>query len=157
MSGFEEFYRSSYSRLFRVVVTVTTDRQDAQDVLQEAYAKAAADWARVGQLDNPGAWVRRVAVNRAVDLHRRGRRRRLAYERLERVPQYEQASSEVEQGLRTLRPQDRQVVVLHHVVGLSVAEIANEVGRPSGTVKSQLVRGRRQLAAYLDISREEVT
>jgi RNA polymerase sigma factor (sigma-70 family) len=79
------------------------------------------------------------------------------YERLEPAPQHEQASGEVEQGLRALRPQDRQVIVLHHLVGLSVAEIALEVGRPSGTVKSQLVRGRRELAAYLNIAREEVT
>jgi RNA polymerase sigma-70 factor (ECF subfamily) len=64
---------------------------------------------------------------------------------------------DVEEGLRALRAEDRQVVVLHHLVGLTVTEIAGEVGRPTGTVKSQLVRGRRELASHLRLAVEEVT
>jgi RNA polymerase sigma-70 factor (ECF subfamily) len=158
VSGFDDFYRGSYRQLFRVLVTFTTDPQDAEDVLQEAYAKAAASWPRVSQLDNPGAWVRRVALNRAVDLHRRHSRRRDAYQRLEpRATASDAVSLDVEEGLRALRAEDRQVVVLHHLVGLTVTEIAGEVGRPTGTVKSQLVRGRRELASHLRLAVEEVT
>lgn len=156
MSKFEDFYRGSYPQLFRVLVTFTTDRQDAEDVLQEAYAKAAADWARVSRLDNPGAWVRRVAVNRAVDLHRRRGRRGEAYRRLQPPSPAQGVSLEVEEGLRALRPEERQVLVLHYLLGLTVAEIADEVRRPTGTVKSQLVRGRQQLAAHLRVTVEEV-
>jgi RNA polymerase sigma-70 factor (ECF subfamily) len=154
---FEEFYESSYPQLFRVLVTFTTDRQDAEDVLQEAYAKAAADWARVSELDNPGAWIRRVAINRALDLHKRRRRRQHAYERLEPRPlALDRVSSEVQGALRALRPHDRQVVVLHHLLGLTVTEISQELGRPGGTVKAQLVRGRHELAAHLSISHEDI-
>jgi RNA polymerase sigma-70 factor (ECF subfamily) len=154
---FEEFYASSYSQLFRVLVTVTTDRQDAEDVLQEAYVKAARDWGRISELDNPGAWVRRVAINGALDLHRRRRRRLRAYERLEPQPDgLDRVSSEVQSALRLLRPQERQVVVLHHLLGMTVAEICAELGRPTGTVKAQLVRGRHELAAHLSISHEDI-
>jgi RNA polymerase sigma-70 factor (ECF subfamily) len=153
---FEDFYASSYMQLFRVLVTFTTDPQDAEDVLQEAYAKAAADWTRVSRLDNPGAWVRRVAINRALDLHKRSRRRQRAYERLEPAERLDRVSSEVQAALRALRPQDRQVVVLHHLLGLTVAEISAELGRPTGTVKSQLVRGRHELAANLSVSHEDI-
>jgi RNA polymerase sigma-70 factor (ECF subfamily) len=41
------------------------------------------------------------------------------------------------------------VIVLHHLVGLSVAEIADEVGSPTGTVKARLARGRRSMAQFL--------
>lgn len=158
MSGFEEFYRGTYPQMFRVLVTFTTDRSDAEDVLQEAYAKAAADWSKVSRLDNPAAWVRRVALNRAIDLHRRRARGRDAYRRLDPAPPTtaDALSVEIEEGLRALRPEERQVVVLHHLLGLTVAEIADDVGRPTGTVKSQLVRGRQQLASHLRIAVEEV-
>lgn len=157
MIAFEDFYASSYPQLFRVLVTMTTDRADAEDVLQEAYAKAAADWPRVCGLDNPGAWVRRVAINRAIDLQKRRRRRASAYSRLEPVPeQLDRVSSEVQAALRALRPQDRQVVVMHHLLGLSVVEISAELARPTGTIKSQLVRGRHELAALLSISHEDI-
>lgn len=154
---FEDFYASSYQQLFRVLVTITTDRQDAEDVLQEAYAKAAADWRRVGALDKPAAWVRRVALNRALDLHKRSRRRARAYARLDPAVEPDgTVSSEVHAALRALRPQDRQVVVLHHLLDLSVAEISAELHRPSGTVKAQLVRARRELASHLSISLEDI-
>ena len=159
MSGFEDFYRGSYPQLFRILVTFTTDRSDAEDVLQEAYAKAAASWGRVSRLDNPAAWVRRVALNRAIDVHRRRARGLKAYQRLDPVQEAAAAdalSLEVEQALRALRPEERQVVVLHHLLGLTVAEIAEEVRRPTGTVKSQLMRGRQQLATQLRITVEEV-
>jgi RNA polymerase sigma-70 factor (ECF subfamily) len=154
---FEDFYLSSYPQLFRILVTFTTDRQDAEDVLQEAFAKAAADWTRVAALDNPGAWVRRVAINRALDLHKRSGRRRRAYARLQpHEDQLDRVSSEVQAALRALRPEDRQVVVLHHLLELTVAEISDELARPPGTVKSQLVRGRHELAAHLSISHEDI-
>jgi RNA polymerase sigma factor (sigma-70 family) len=157
VTEFEEFYAGSRVQLFRVLVTFTTDPQDAEDVLQEAYAKAAADWERVSRLDNPGAWVRRVALNRALDLHKRSRRRRRAYERLTPADTAtaDRVSLDVQEALRTLRPDERQVVVLHHLLGMSVAEISAETGRPSGTVKAQLVRGRHRLANELRLSHED--
>lgn len=156
MNNFEEFYAQSRLQLFRVLVTFTTDPQDAEDVLQEAYAKAAADWHRVSQLDNPGAWVRRVALNRALDLHKRSRRRRLAYERYTPADiAADRISVEVQEALRALRPEERQVVVLHHLLGMSVAEISADTGRPTGTVKAQLVRGRHRLASQLRISHQD--
>lgn len=157
MEEFEDFYAASYSALFRVLVTFTTDRQDAEDVLQEAYARAASDWRRVSQLDNPAAWVRRVAMNRAVDGHRRRSRRRAAYARLEATTVATPALDvDVQTALRGLRLEEREAVVLHHLLGLTVAEIAADTGRPTGTIKAQLVRGRQQLADQLRISLEDV-
>jgi DNA-directed RNA polymerase specialized sigma24 family protein len=48
------------------------------------------------------------------------------------------------------------VIVLHHLVGLPVEEVARELGVPAGTVKSRLARGRRAVALVLDADRPEV-
>jgi RNA polymerase sigma-70 factor (ECF subfamily) len=49
------------------------------------------------------------------------------------------------------------VIVLHHLVGLPVEEVARELRVPAGTVKSRLARGRGALAHVLDIDRREVS
>jgi RNA polymerase sigma-70 factor, ECF subfamily len=60
-------------------------------------------------------------------------------------------------GLRALPVAQRQVLVLHHLVGLPVAEVAHELGLPVGTVKTRLARGRRALARRLALDPEEVS
>jgi hypothetical protein len=59
--GFDTFYQDSYARLVRQLWAVTGSRQDAEDVVQEAFIRAAARWGRVGAYDQPEAWVRQVA------------------------------------------------------------------------------------------------
>jgi RNA polymerase sigma-70 factor (ECF subfamily) len=58
------------------------------------------------------------------------------------------------QALRTLPVRQRQAIVLHHLVGLPVEEVAQTMAARSGTVKSLLSRGRRALAAKLRESEE---
>lgn len=147
---FTDFYNSTYRQIYRVVVPLTLDRSDTEDVLQETYAVAARDWDKVQAADSPLAWVRRVAMNRAMDLHRKRYRRRSAYSLLRPEQEHvDDLSVEVFDALRRLPIQERQVVVLHHLLDLPVEQIALEVERPSGTVKAQLVRGRRRLAETL--------
>jgi RNA polymerase sigma-70 factor (ECF subfamily) len=148
---FEEFYVATWPRLLRPLVLITTDRADAEDVLQEAFMKAARDWTRVGELDQPGAWVRRVAINAAIDVHRRRTRQRSAYQQIgeARSLPSDAMSLEVAEALRELPVAERQVLVCHYLLSMPVAEIADELARPSGTVKAQLVRGRKQLADRL--------
>ena len=154
--GFAAFYAATWHRLLRTVVLVTADRGDAEDVLQEAYAKAARDWPTVSAMADAAAWVRRVAVNAAVDEHRRRGRRRAAYARVRpEVVHHDDLSVEVMDALRALPITERQVVVLHHLLQLTVTAIGEELNRPTGTVKAQLVRGRTRLAALLELDVKE--
>jgi RNA polymerase sigma-70 factor (ECF subfamily) len=155
VDDFTDFYNSTYRQIYRVVVPMTLDRSDTEDVLQETYAVAARDWHKVQAADSPVAWVRRVAMNRAMDLHRKRYRRKRAYGLLQPQEHHlDDLSVEVFDALQRLPIEERQVVVLHHLIDLPVEQIAQEVGRPSGTVKAQLVRGRRHLAEALRL--EEV-
>jgi RNA polymerase sigma-70 factor (ECF subfamily) len=156
---FAAFYASAFSRLVGQVFLVTGDLRDAEDLVQEAMARASARWGRLRTYDVPEAWVRRVAMNLAADLRRRSRRRLAAMTRLAAMPATEVVELPTEDlrivaALGTLPLSQRQVLVLHHLADLPLAEVATTLRVPVGTVKSRLKRARRALAALL--SAEEV-
>jgi RNA polymerase sigma-70 factor (ECF subfamily) len=153
---FAGFYTASYQRLLGQLFAVTGDLAEAENLLQEAYARAVVRWAQVCAYDSPEAWVRRVALNLAA---RRLRRRAVALWRLGPPPVVPELSPELldlHRALGTLPLGQRQVIVLHHLVGLPVEEVAGALGLPAGTVKSRLARGRRALAQVLETDRPEV-
>jgi RNA polymerase sigma-70 factor (ECF subfamily) len=82
--GFAAFYTGSYRRLLGHLFTVTGDLAEAENALQEAYARAFVRWPRVRDYDLPEAWVRRVALNLAAMAARSLRRRTRALLRLGR-------------------------------------------------------------------------
>ena len=156
---FADFYTASYQRLLGQLFTVTGDLAEAENLLQEAYARAFARWAQVCAYDHPEAWVRRVALNLAAMAARRLRRRAVALWRLGPPPVVPELSPELldlHRALGALPLGQRQVIVLHHLVGLPVEEVAHELQVPAVTVKSRLARGRRALAQVLDTDRPEV-
>jgi RNA polymerase sigma-70 factor, ECF subfamily len=105
----------------------------------------------------PEAWVRRVAINLAAERARRVRRQARALLRAGPPPHVPPVSDEalaLLEALRTLPVRQRQAVVLHHLIGMPVEEVASTLSTPSGTVKSLLARGRQALAARLEDSEE---
>jgi RNA polymerase sigma-70 factor (ECF subfamily) len=159
--SFEEFYDATYHRLLRQLVLVTGDRGDAEDLLQDAYGRAAVRWRRLGDYQAPEAWVRRVALRLATDRARRARRRAAALLRLgppPHPPSVELSADllDLYTALRELPAGQRQAVVLHHLVGLPVEEVARQLNLPVGTIKSRLTRGRAVLARCLEPGREVV-
>jgi RNA polymerase sigma-70 factor (ECF subfamily) len=156
---FDGFYAASYRRLLKQLVAVTGDLAEAEDALQEAYARASVRWQRLVAYDSPEAWVRRVAMNVAVSAARRARRRAIALGRLApqpAVPELTPDALDLAAALRSIPLGQRQAVVLHHLVGLPVGEIARELGLPAGTVKARLARGRAALARRLALDPEEM-
>jgi RNA polymerase sigma-70 factor (ECF subfamily) len=156
---FADFYTASYQRLLGQLFAVTGDLAEAENLLQEAYARAFARWAQVHAYDRPEAWVRRVALNLAAMAARRLRRRAVALWRLGPPPVVPELSPELldlHRALGTLPLGPRPVIGLHHLVGLPVEEVARELRVPTGTVKSRLTRGRRALAQVLATDRPEV-
>jgi RNA polymerase sigma-70 factor (ECF subfamily) len=149
-----ELYHACYRRLVAQVYAFTTDLTEAQDVVQEAFARALARPRGLADVDNPEAWLRTVAVN---VVRRRWRRRQLLDTILRRdrpitrlvepAPGPERA--DLREALTGLPASYREVIVLHYYADLPVDEIAGLLGVPVGTVKSRLSRGRAALAAYL--------
>jgi RNA polymerase sigma-70 factor (ECF subfamily) len=165
--GFDQFVVASHRRLLRQLSAMTADVEQAQDCLQEAYERAWARWRLVGGLDDPEAWVRKVAWRVAVSSHRR--RATLARLLPRLVPTEARAAVrsegpgrsgfagpggveealDVQDALRRVAADQRQALVVFYLVGMSVAEVADEAGVSVGTVKSRLHRGRNVLARLL--------
>jgi RNA polymerase sigma-70 factor (ECF subfamily) len=153
--SFDDSYSQGYRSVLRAVVLLVPTAEDAHDLTQEAYARALARWDDVGKLENPEAWVRRVAVNAAIDVSRRNRSRRSAYRLLlgrpAAVAPSDGSAVDVQRAIAALKPAQRQAIVLHYLLDMSVEQIAKETGRPTGTVKTNLARGRAALAAMLRV------
>jgi RNA polymerase sigma-70 factor (ECF subfamily) len=151
-ASFEEFYAATVDRLLGHLFLVTGDLHAAEEIVQEAFTRASMRWPRLRSYDVPEAWVRRVAMNLAADRARSLRRQTRALMRLGPPPAVPSVSVEtlaLVEALRTLPVRQRQAVVLHYLADLPVADIAQALAVPSGTVKSLLARGRRALAAKL--------
>jgi len=160
---FCEFYQANYGRVVAMATAMLGDRREAEDVAQEAFARALARWSRLCRYDQPGAWVRTVALRLAIDSARRARRGvratvALAAQRRPDDPEPSDALPFTALGaaLRTLPLRERHVIVLHYLADLPVAEIARECGLPSGTVKARLAAGRKRLGQQLGCQPEEV-
>jgi RNA polymerase sigma-70 factor, ECF subfamily len=151
-ASFEEFYAATVDRLLGQLFLVTGDLHAAEELVQEAFTRAAMRWSYLRSYDVPEAWVRRVAMNLAADRARGLRRQARALVRLGPPPAVPAVSVEtlaLVQALRTLPVRQRQAIVLHYLADLPVGDIAQALGVPAGTVKSLLARGRRALAARL--------
>jgi RNA polymerase sigma-70 factor, ECF subfamily len=150
--SFEEFYTGAVGRLLGQLFPVTGDLHEAEEVVQEAFARASVRWPRLRDYDLPEAWVRRVAMNLAADRARSLRRQARAVLKLSPPPEAPAVSVEalaLAEALRSLPIRQRQVIVLHHLADLPVGEVARTLELRDGTVKSLLARGRRALAAKL--------
>jgi RNA polymerase sigma-70 factor (ECF subfamily) len=154
IDGFDVFYRGTSRRLARYAYGLTGDAAEAQDLTQEAYARAWQHWRKVTTCDEPEAWLRVVVTRLATDRWRRLGVRRAA-SRAEHRPAPADPPSEntvlLVMALRTLPVPHRRALVLHYMLDRSVADIAVETATNVNTVKSWLSRGRAGLAAALGL------
>lgn len=146
-------YDTSYRRLVGQLYGVCGDLSDAEDVVQEAFARAVAQPRRFAKVDNPEAWLRTVAVNLARTRHRR---RLLGDRLLSRASAQAAHPADLTEdrvalveAMRRLPAAQREALALHYLGDLPVHEVARTVDAPLGTVKARLSRGRAALAALL--------
>ncbi|TNM42892.1 RNA polymerase sigma factor [Nocardioides albidus] len=155
--GIDRLYAASYRRLVVQMYAICGDLADAEDAVQEAFITALRKQWTFRSVDNPEAWLRTVALRR---LHRGWRHLAVVrrHQGLDRGPEPAAGVGPehvaLVDALAHLDPAQREVVVLHHLADLSVAEIADQLGVPQGTVKSRLGRGRQRLGELL-AEREE--
>jgi RNA polymerase sigma-70 factor, ECF subfamily len=157
---FAEFYEASYCRVVALVTAIVGERHQAEDIAQEAFARALIRWSRVARYDLPEAWVRRVALRLTIDAGRRTRRAAALSLRLaagQRGTQRDPlAATALSVALMRLPLSQRQVIVLYYLADLPVEDIARDCGVSVGTVRTRLAAARHRLEHELRESDEEV-
>lgn len=155
---FEDRLRDSSALAVRVAFGVLRQREDAEDVAQEAFAKAYRRFAALRDPIRFRAWIVRVTWRLAIDRWRADRRRRAREEAAVHPPPADNAedlaiaarrAARLWESIDALPEKLRLVVVLASIEGHDVSEVAGLLGVPPGTVKSRLFLARRALAEKL--------
>lgn len=148
--GFLQVFEPLRPDLYRYCRYLTRSPWDAEDLAQDALARAFATLSLMGHAPpNPRAWLFRVASNSWLDRVRRERRA----EAEEHAPEPRASTTDVQATreaagtlLAQLAPQERAAVVLKEVFELSLEEVAEALSTSVGAVKAALHRGRTRLA-----------
>jgi RNA polymerase sigma-70 factor (ECF subfamily) len=159
--GFGDFYRSEYRPLVGLGFVLTGDRAVAEDLAQEAFVAASREWHRIAEYDKPGAWLRRVVVNKATSWRRRRAAELRALARIGPSPASPGLLIAAENAalwseVRSLPARQAQVIALIYLDDLTIADTADVLGCGVETVKTHLKRARSTLARRLGTN-EEVT
>ena len=152
MDDFEAFFDQHYGTTLRAVSLTIGNSERAEDLTQEAFARAFRRWSSVSKLERPVAWVYVVALNAE---RKRWRRERQAREReppgsVPDVAGGVLSTIVVRDALDRLPPRQRAAVVLRYLGDLTVADIADVMGCAEGTVKATLHQALRNLRVDLD-------
>jgi RNA polymerase sigma-70 factor, ECF subfamily len=151
--GLQILYRLYAGGVFRCVRAIVRDHHDAEDVTQLVFAKLTNALGKYDERQVPFfAWLRRLARNLAIDYVRALRVRPVEDQLIAAEPSYEQGDEcrhELFDSLATLPHDQRCVVVLRHVIGLSPGEIAERMGRTESSVHALHHRARTALRSEL--------
>jgi RNA polymerase sigma-70 factor (ECF subfamily) len=145
--------------VYRLTSAILGDEADARDAAQETFVSAWRELARLRDPDRFEAWLQRVAVNASrMTLRARGRRRvrEVPSSRVEALAsqvapdrETDTDAARLDAALRLLSVDQRAILVLHHLEGCPLAEIAVILEIPIGTAKSRLFHARRALGSAL--------
>lgn len=148
--AFRAFFAAERDGLLRMCWGVTLDRELARDVTQEAMTRAWRSWDELSTADSrPAAWCRTVALNLVRSHWRRARTEREAVVLPAGAADLEVVDVDLVRALHRLSDRQREAIVLHHLVDLSVHEVAAAMGISESSVKEHLQRGRAQLERRL--------
>ncbi len=149
-SAFETLVRRYQDRVLNLARRIVSDPDATQDVAQEAFIKAYQRLPRFRGEARFSTWLYRITVNEARAYLRAQHRRRARWAKQAALELTDPAAAPEEPGplvalLQELPEKQRVALALFYLQELSVAEIAQAAGAPTGTVKARLSRGRERL------------
>lgn len=169
ISAFDQLVRRYDQKLFRIAQTITHNREDSQDAVQETFLSVFQHLEAFRESAGFSTWLIRIVVNQSLmKLRKRNRTKEISLdERLqpdgETVPidiadwvpnpeeryQVAELRAILARALEALRPNDRTIFVLRDIEGLSIEQAAEVLSLTCASVKSRLFRARLQLRQIL--------
>jgi RNA polymerase sigma-70 factor (ECF subfamily) len=147
-ASFEEFFHAERDRLFRVMFVITKNRQEAEDLSQEAFVRVLERWDTIGAMENPIGYLHRAAMNL---FRSRYRRALLAARRGIGIATEEDAYAAIDdrlvalQALGSLTPRQRAAIVLTEVLQYTAEEAGSMLGIRATTVRALHFQARSAL------------
>jgi RNA polymerase sigma-70 factor, ECF subfamily len=147
---FDEAYPGLYRASYRIAFRLLGEKEEAEDIAQEACIRACQRWNRLTDGDYAAAWVAHVTTNLSLD---RFRRRRTARRYLQGASvqhaKFDADRVDLHRALDTLPRRQREVVLLRYVADLPELEVARQLRCSAGSVKTHASRGLAALRSAL--------
>ncbi|MDK2856936.1 MAG: hypothetical protein PWQ29_27 [Verrucomicrobiota bacterium] len=168
-AAYEELVRRYHGKIYGLVYSMTSNREDAEDLTQEVFVKAWKALGRFREQSGFYTWIYRIALNRTINFRKkRNRRQNVSFDEfdpdIKQAESYKEFSSKgsvlrkmslgefqkkMNEALLRLSEKHRAVVVMHDVQGMPHADIARITRCSEGTVRSRLFYARKQLQMEL--------
>lgn len=167
-NAFEALVAAYEKNVYNLALRMTGNAQDAEDMAQEAFVKAYTSLPGFRGDSKFSVWLYRIVSNVCLDFLRRQNRRPASSlsqededgeETQMDIPDESQSPEQllersltqeaVQRGLQSLSEEQRQILLLREIQGLSYEEIAETLDLEAGTVKSRIFRARKKLCAFL--------
>jgi RNA polymerase sigma-70 factor (ECF subfamily) len=156
--SFNCFFSQEYPAVVAAVQRIVNRQDIAEEVAQEAFCRALEKWTHVETHESPGGWVQLTALRLAVRRERRSQHLARILALFSRdAPDHQPTPTDVdlERALKRLSLRQRQAVILHYTLDLSVVDTAGLMGLQPGTVKAHLSRARATLESALSTQGED--
>jgi RNA polymerase sigma factor (sigma-70 family) len=147
---FDTFFEEEHERLFKALYFVTGNRHDAEELMQDAFLKLWERWDQIHRIDDPTAYMFRVALN---GFRMRRRRAAVAIRKMLPVPErrdeflHAEMRADVRQLLLGITPRQRAALLLVDLFGYPSEQAARILRVRPSTVRALATKGRRTLRA----------
>lgn len=161
--AFADLARACGDQLYGLAQRILRDVDRAEDATQHTLEIAWRDLPRLRDPDRFDAWIRRILVHASYTESAQARRWSASVRVLTVEPSSPNEDEltvddrdQLERGFRRLTPDQRALLALHHYIGLPLAEIADTLGVPAGTVRSRLHYAHQAMRAALEADERNV-
>lgn len=151
IDDFDSWYRSQHKRVLAATIMLCRgDYARAEDAVNDAFVKALARWSTVREMDSPGGWVTRVALNNAKrSLRIRSRRIRQLHADAGETIEDQHVDAELWRAVSELPSRQRHALILRYVDDYSQEQVARELDIAPGTAAATLSQARKSLRSTI--------
>lgn len=154
--AFTELYYATYKQIYGFLLSLTKNKEDAEDLLQNTYVKIRNGARLYKKAGTPMAWMCTIAKNQYLDFVRKyGKYQGIDYELVENQTLYSSISDTdnrliLQAAFEHLSDEERTIVIMHLVNGLKHREIAQIINIPLSTVLSKYNRTLKKLKIFIE-------